>query len=69
MFKKIFRKNKKSAAEWYADYIRENGKTGRVYSTYEVDIVERLAIDHGENSILWSVCGGEWFDSFQPLKG
>lgn len=60
---KFFKKNT-TQDNWFADYRMEDGKTGRVYSTFEVDAVERVAYKKGHNAIYWSVKGGEWFNSW-----
>lgn len=68
MFKKllnrIFQSKVKEDNSWYADYKMEDGRTGRVWSTFEVDAVERIAFKCNHKSLWWSVKGGEWFNGF-----
>ena len=64
MFKKLFNKSRK-ANEWFADYRMEDGRTGRVYDGFEIDIVENIARKAGHTAIYWSVNNGEWFNSWE----
>ena len=68
MFKKLLSKVFKKSHEddnWFADFRMEDGRTGRVFSVYEVDLVEGLAHKAGHKAIYWSVNGGEWFNSWE----
>ena len=65
LFNRIFKKNtQENNNNWYADYRMEDGRTGRVWSTFEVDAVERIAFKNNHNELWWSVMGGEWFNGF-----
>ena len=67
-FKKLFKKNadRGNQIEWYAEYKTDDGHTGRVDEVWMIDIIEQKAMKDGCKSCMWSVMGGEWFDSFQP---
>ena len=70
MMKKLFNKifGRKIENDWFADFQMEDGRTGRVYDVMEVDAVESAAYEAGHKAIYWSVCGGEWFNSWEPAK-
>lgn len=72
LFNKLFNKkiNKTPIVEeWYADYRMEDGQTGRIYSSFEIDSVENAAYNRGHNAIYWSIKGGEWFNSWEETEG
>ncbi len=67
MFKKIKNLFNKPVVvdDWYADFKMEDGQTGRVFSVWELEAVEGVARKRGHKSLMWSVKGDEWFDSFK----
>ena len=64
MFAKLFKKSHE-VDNWFADFRMEDGRTGRVFSVYEIEAVENNARKAGHKAIYWSVNGGEWFNSWE----
>lgn len=63
LFKKII--CKPAAEKWEAEYRMEDGQTGKCFSIYEVEAVERAADKRDHKSVWFRVNGGEWFNSFE----
>ena len=61
---KLFKKNRKPATEWYAEFRMMDGDTGICYTPEDCQQIEDMALASHDEHCFFRVNGSEWFDLF-----